>query len=578
MQMKRIILFLISITMVTGSFSVAFADNGIQIAVDYTEPVNALIPGWEFPYEDEWFTAPADIINRQLAKGSLGLTVSAFSNNEKTGLELQYETYLGRAGFMDIHPFGYDIPRNTDTFAGVIGRRKIGAVTLIAIVGRGSDYGKEWGGNLDLGDGAVHAGFKRAAKILEDELDAYLVRFPADGPVRIWISGYSRSAAAGNIAAADWISSGRFDAVYAYLFACPRVTKEPAECPGIFNIIGTQDCVPQIPMQTYGYERNGKDLYLPSMETVSGFAEMKNIASEISRKLTGKEMIVNPKDNLMLRLFIGFLTQIFPAPEDYREQFQQKMFETDDTWNDNESISSLLPGMLAGLTGVRIPEDRKYLLSTIAQLSSYYLLRSTGVGKDDDVKNGYWNPDESAYSNIIREHKISTYIAWMFSSLPDEVLFRPAEQERILFIDNCKALTVSCGGEIKWTLLKGIAEKASEDAAGWVQSKSGAAMVILPTDEDYAVLFETGDGTLRAMDTIIRPDETMCSTCVTYVNETAWNGAYEFTAHGSEPLNTVSSDSEKITVKRVSCGAEHLTELATMGFDRKAKELFENKP
>ena len=577
--MKRFILFLISLTMMAGTFfPAAFANNEIQIAVDFTEPVDTLISGCEFPYADEWFTAPADIFNRQMAKGSIGLTVSAFSNNEKSGLEVQYETYLGNAGFEDIHPFGYDIPRSADSFAGVIAHKRIGEITLIAVAGRGSGYGKEWAGNLDLGYGIVHAGFERAAKILEDEMEAYLAKYPAEGPVRIWISGFSRSAAVGNIAASDWISSGRFDAVYAYLFACPRVTKEPKECPGIFNIIGPQDCVPQIPMQTYGYERNGKDLFLPSAETVSNFAEMKNAASEISRKLTGNDQIVNPKNDLMLRLFIGFITQIFTAPEEYVNQFQQKMFETADTWDEDETVSSLLPGILAGLASVRIPEERKYLLSTLGQLSSYLLLRFTGIGNDDDIKNGYWNPDESAFANIIREHKISTYIAWVFSALPDEAVFRPAEEERILFINNCEALTVSCGGEIKWTLYKGTVKKAAEDADGWVQSKSGIAVVVLPTDKDYALSVETSDGALQAMDTFLRPDETMCSICTTYVNETAWNGAYEFTAHGNEPLNTVSSDSEKITVKRVSCGAEHLTELATMGFDRKAKELFENKP
>ena len=577
--MKRLILFLILLVLVTGNlFPPAFADREMQIAVDFSEPGDSIISGWKFPYADEWFTSPAEIFNRELAKGSLGLTVSAFSNNEKIGLELQYETYLSGAGFKDIHAFGYDIPRSADSLAGVIAHRKIGEITLIAVAARGFGYGKEWAGNLDLGEGTVHAGFRRAARILEDELDAYLARFPADGPVRIWISGFSRSAAIGNLAASDWIASGNYDAVYAYLFACPRVTKDPKAYPGIFNIIGTQDCIPQIPMQTYGYERNGKDLFLPSMETVTDFAEMRNIASETSRKLYGKDLIVNPENNLMLRLFIGFMARVFPEAEEYEEQFLNRMFETNSTWNENESVASLLPGALYGLTGIQIPEDRKFLMSTLGQLSSYLLFRFTGIGNSDDIRDGYWDPNESAFVNIVREHKPSTYITWVFSALSDEKVFRPAQKERIIFIGDCEALTVSRDGEIKWTLKYGTVKKTDDDAAGWVQSKSSTAIVILPTDDDYTVSVDTRNGSLQAFDVMISPDVTMCNTCNTYANTSIWNGAYIFTAHEDEPLKTESCDPANITVKQVPCETEHLAELVTIGFEDKAMELFESNP
>ena len=577
--MRKIILFFLLLAMSAGSiFPAALADGELQIAVDFTEPGDELISGWEFPYADEWFTGPANTFNREMAKGSMGLLVSAFSNSEKSGLELQYETYLDGAGFEDIHPFGYDIPRSNNSLAGVIAHRKIGEATVIAVAARGFGYGKEWAGNLELGDGTVHAGFRQVANTMEDELNAYLAKLEADGPIRIWVTGYSRSAAVANIAAADWIASGKFDAVYGYLFACPRVTKEPKECAGVFNIVGTQDCVPQIPMQTYGYERNGRDLFLPSAETASDFAEIKSAASETSRKLHDKDMIVNPENNLMLRLFVGFLTEVFSSPEKYITQFQQKVFEVASTWNENESVTSLLPGILSGLRGVKIPEDRKYLITTLGQLSSYLLLRFTGIGNTEDVRDGYWNPKETAFVNIVREHIPSTYVSWVFSSLPDEKVFRPAQKERIVFVPDCKALTVSHDGNIEWTILNGTAKKATENAAGWVKSRSGTAIVILPTDEDYTISAETVDGTLKAMDVMIAPDITLCSICNTYVNETACNGAYLLTAHGDEPLKAEDIVSDKITVKQVPCAAEHLVDFAIMGFGDKAKELFENNP
>ena len=566
--MKKIILYLLVLIIGAGGFlPAAVAEDETFIIVDYTQPMNRLIPGWEFPYADEWFGRPAEEFNRELAKGSIGLTVSAFGNAEETGLDLQYETYLKGAGFEDIHPFGYDIPKGSDTFAGVIGRKRIGETTVVAVAGRGGDYGKEWAGNLNLGEEERHAGFAQAAKIVEDELTAYLAKYPADGPVRLWVTGYSRSAAVGNLAAADWIASGEFEAVYAYLFACPRTTTNPSECPGIFNILCSQDIVPQIPMQLYGFERNGKDLFLPSTETVTHFAELKKAASEIMQKMTGRDLIVNPEINVMLRLLVSFLGRIFETRGDYVRQFQQKMFASALQIDESESALSLLPGMLSGLMSVKLPDGGKKLLSSLSLLSTYLVMRAAGLGKDNDIQNGYWDPEDSSVVNMIREHLASTYISWVFSDLKDEEVFHAAEKERILFLKDCENLTVSCEGKTAWMLEKGIMKKAEEDSPGWARTGSEMIMMILPVDGEYRITAETKDGTFFAVEAIISPDITICDTVRYYTASVSKDGSYELDAcFGDSLICAENRETDSFECKQIKYNTEDLVTLATLGF------------
>ena len=210
---------------------------------------------WEFPYSDRYFLEPSEEFSRDIAKASLGLTVSAFREGGTSTVPNQYEVYLKEAGFSDIHAFGYDQPTSPHTLAGVIASRKIGDFTLIAASPCGQGYQKEWGGNLDLGVGERHAGFEEAAQIMEKEILSYIEEHDLTGRLKLWISSFSRGSAVSNLTAADMIESGRFEDVYAYLYAVPRTTTNEIMYPSIFNICGSYDPVTQIPLQSWGYYR-----------------------------------------------------------------------------------------------------------------------------------------------------------------------------------------------------------------------------------------------------------------------------------------------------------------------------------
>ena len=358
--MKKLLIFLMILILGTGTLlQTALAEGTAQITVRFGDPGCATVFTWDFPYSDEWFLQPESRFNREMAQGSIGLAVCAYQPLKKQkDLEPQYDVYLSGAGFEGIYTFGYDTSSGPDTFAGIIARKKIGDYTVIAVAGRGSGYSKEWGGNLKLGEGKEHAGFRAAADILEAELEKYLTENAVKGPVVLWTAGYSRSAAVGNLAAADWTASGKFDRVYAYFFACPRVTEDPVKTGNIFNVCGAQDFVTQIPMQSYGFERNGTDVFLPSEETVSDYGRMKNTASETAKRLTGLRMSNNPEFNLMNRLGISLLGDIFQEREEYANLLQNNLLAGIPA-GDVAEVTEMLPNLIISALGVSLPKDRK---------------------------------------------------------------------------------------------------------------------------------------------------------------------------------------------------------------------------
>ena len=563
--MKKIMIFLMILILGTGTLlQTALAEGTAQITVRFGDPGCATVFTWDFPYSDEWFLQPESRFNREMAQGSIGLAVCAYQPLKKQkDLEPQYDVYLSGAGFEGIYTFGYDTSSGPDTFAGIIARKKIGDYTVIAVAGRGSGYSKEWGGNLKLGDGKEHAGFRAAADILEAELEKYLTENAVKGPVVLWTAGYTRSAAVGNLAAADWTASGKFDRVYAYFFACPRVTEDPVKTGNIFNVCGAQDFVTQIPMQSYGFERNGTDVFLPSEETVSDYGRMKNTASETAQRLTGLRMSNNPEFNLMNRLGISLLGDIFQEREEYANLLQNNLLAGIPA-GDVAEVTEMLPNLIISALGVSLPKDRKPYILSMTQLGTLATLMIT-LGKDELIRTGAWDTGTDLFVNIAREHLVSSYISWIFSALADEEILHEAALGRILFLDGCRSLTVYRNGEIQWTLEDGITRKETEEADGFVGRFSSVTAVMLPTDGDWQLTAGTEEGTLRALEIMLSPDQTFCESCVCYLNDSARENAYELTIQGAGRL-TEQSGGDLIRNAEMTCDAKDIVALLTRGF------------
>ena len=221
----------------------------------------------------------------------------------------------------------------------------------------------------------------------------------------------SRAGAVANIAAADYIESGEYEDVYAYLFGVPRTTKEPVAYPGIFNICRQYDPVASIPLQSWGYERYGTDLYTPSQEANSSYNEYLNKNSKVSRKLTDKDFRNNPEVNYQLRLIIEFLGSFFPTESDYTERFQQNLIEAMKDV-DTADIPGLLTESMSRIETISQQEntDKHVFIEYLSYIAAGHMRAS-----QRQINTGDWAPDEPLAANLVLEHRPSTYVKWMFS-------------------------------------------------------------------------------------------------------------------------------------------------------------------
>lgn len=281
-------------------------------------------------YTDEFFSERNDQYDHSLAKMSLALAMSAFSNekstirlekddlekddvdpykveyhNSRNAYEYKLENsfarnaafLLDRCGFTNIHANkdflltnqyrgdGEESINDGNNISACFAEKllKDGTV-LVAVTLRGAGYGDEWIGDFNVHQSVIeHKGFSIAARQIEDELLGYFREKGIEkaNKIKIWITGYSRSAAIANLVAGhicrdeklDYVSIPR-ENVYAYTFETPRGTTDSSarseEYNGIWNIINPIDGVPMVAMrEVWGYQRYGNDVFLPAFEAFS---------------------------------------------------------------------------------------------------------------------------------------------------------------------------------------------------------------------------------------------------------------------------------------------------------------------
>ena len=94
---------------------------------------------------------------------------------------------------------------------------------------------------------------------------------------------------------------------------------------------------------------------------------------------------------------------------------------------------------------------------------------------------------------------------------------------------------------------------------------SSVTAVMLPTDGDWQLTAGTEEGTLRALEIMLSPDQTFCESCVCYLNDSARENAYELTIQGAGRL-TEQSGGDLIRNAEMTCDAKDIVALLTRGF------------
>lgn len=449
--------------------------------------------GWEFPYSDNFFRTGSDMFNLRLARGSLGLALSAFKST--TGLiGPQYENYLKGAGFTDLYAFGYNKPSTADSLSGVIGMKQVDDFTVIAAVTCGQGYGKEWAGNLKVGDSVRHDGFNSAAKLLEGHLDHYISVHNLSGKKKLWLTGMSRAAAVANVTAADMIERGDFDDIYAYLFGVPRTTKDPVAYRGIYNICGQYDPVTDTPFQSWGYERYGIDLYTPAQES-----DIKYGVHELAAVDVGDQMAVdgfrnNPEVNYQLHLFMETLDELFDSSKEYTERLQPLILEAMKRKGEKDDLTDVIRGALNELAP-KNPRERNEKAVMLDYLS--YVTAQHMRANQRQVEYGNWKPEEPLEANLVIEHRPVTYVKWLFSTDDAQELFSTGTESRRItitgdvdvsvFRDGKGITAINSKGRI--SVPQGEVETPAEEITGIFAMRNGKQTVIsLPAGADHDVV------------------------------------------------------------------------------------------
>ena len=467
-----------------------------RIRVSFPDSSDEMLE-WDFPYTNRLFSLPSEEFSVTMARASLGLTVSAFRTDADSG-DPRYETYLRKAGFTNIYSFGYDKPPREDSLSGVIGMKRIGDCTVIAAAACGQGYGNEWASNFKVGNGERHEGFAAAARLFEDHLTRYLNENKIEGRKKLWVTGFSRASAIGNILAADMIESCEFEDVYAYLFGVPRTTRQPVRYKGIYNICGQYDPVPSVPLPAWGYERYGTDLYTPAQESNADYTGLALSAKEIGLKLDGKGFRNNPELNYQLRLILESFGEFFPDSEVYCVKMQGLLAEA--IVNSGEAnVFDLLTEAFEALDPKKSQDRAK--ADTFTDYLGYIVGQHLRADQRQ-VDDGSWDPDEPLMTNIALEHLPVTYVRWLFSEEePQKIFSGPVVSRRLSLIGQVDVTVLQDGreltridrlGRVSYPLEEG-ADGTDRDPGVFMMRNEKVTVVSLPNDTEYRLRIDADD-------------------------------------------------------------------------------------
>lgn len=289
---KRIISLLLCLVLIVSLVpAAAAADTGDTrtVAVRYASGHGENDHDYEatFTYSDELFTKSGYTYRQDLAEMSLGLAFAAFSSKDSqysdkyaTG-NRNFVSLAEQCGFENIQSNKWMFqPAETDSIGINCASKTIrdngGSYTLIAVGVRGNNYHAEWGGNARLDATGEHKGFALGRDQVLDYLRSYIADTGISGRVKIWIAGYSRSAAVANMVSGaldngyslgEGVSLSPHD-LYCYCYEPPMgTTKNQVQgrlYDNIQNIVNANDVVTYVPFDSWDFARYGVDHVVPT--------------------------------------------------------------------------------------------------------------------------------------------------------------------------------------------------------------------------------------------------------------------------------------------------------------------------
>lgn len=173
---------------------------------------------YTIPYQEDFFLLDGRQFHQELALLSASYAISA--NSKK-----QTEEFFVTLGFDHIfHSPDYDAAESADTIRYSFAHKNIDGHDLVAVMMDAQAYFKPWANNVVIGKEGNAVGFQIAADRVLPYLEEYLEKY-AQNNVKIWITGYSRSAAIADILAQSLLERDivREENLFHYGFEAPAV-------------------------------------------------------------------------------------------------------------------------------------------------------------------------------------------------------------------------------------------------------------------------------------------------------------------------------------------------------------------
>ena len=442
-------------------------------------------------YDPDWFDQDSTAYNHKLAQLSISMAAAAFRDTtvDYDRSDHYLRTYLEELGFRDYRGYGYEAAPAADTISNGFAWQRLqdseGSYVLLAVPICGQGYGDEWLSNFRLDEGTEHAGFTGAAKLVEDRMADYVNEFLPGERIKVWITGFSRAAAVSNLVGSHLLSRGTFAAenVFVYTFGTPAVTTEATEWPQIYNIVGSFDPVPKVPLIEWGYQRNGVTLTLPSLEGAANYEELQPAARRIYEAMRGDFDSFDSlaERNWLVTKIIDIMYRCMPDIASYSQSFQQAVINL---WTTGGGMSEKLEALLATLE-----ESNPNLENMRAALGE--LVEVASVGISDTLSEASGNGGTSLWVELLssglalaHEHFTEEYIAWIFATDDMEELFGHSNNYNHFAFSGDLDFTVTLVEEESETLLYDVSQSIDHVANMEIENQ---AFLFLPLGRSYRI-------------------------------------------------------------------------------------------
>lgn len=263
-------------------------------------------------YTDDYFTLDPTAAkpNISLASASFCLSLAAMGSNDAprwSGNDACLKAFLKTLGFKNFRSNEeFNKQPTADSLGFGVASKKVAGkdYTLIALGLRGAGYEAEWAGNFTLGRYGQHSDFAMNKDKVLDFLKQYIADNHIKGHVKLWLSGYSRGGAVGNLVAGaiddgalkdTGITLGKKD-LFAINFEPPQgamLSDKPqaSKYDNIWSFVNPNDIVPLVAMKEYGFGRYGRTWNYPSSGTSSNYASKRKAMEKLFYAQSSHEVV-----------------------------------------------------------------------------------------------------------------------------------------------------------------------------------------------------------------------------------------------------------------------------------------------